>query len=73
MFMALALLFILTLLAGVFTFGLFSAPTFGGANIIFYFLLGLSVVAVIVALSQQAKIESSPSHPTQSKNYVTPM
>jgi uncharacterized membrane protein YtjA (UPF0391 family) len=53
MFLALSLLLILTIVAGVFMFGLFGVPTFASANILFYFLLALFLVTLIVAFTQQ--------------------
>ena len=64
MFLALTLLLILTIVAGVFMFGLFGAPTFGSANILFYFLLGLFVVTLIVAYTQQV-IHTPPPMPAK--------
>ena len=64
MFLALTLLLILTIVAGVCMFGVFGAPTFASANILFYFLLGLFVVTLIVAYTQQA-IHTPPPMPAK--------
>ena len=62
MFLALSLLLILTIVAGVFMFRLFGAPTFASANILFYFLLGLFVVTLIIAYTQQV-VHTPPTMP----------
>ena len=65
MFLALTLLLILTIVAGVCMFGVFGAPTFASANILFYFLLGLFVVTLIVAYTQQQVIHTPPPMPAK--------
>jgi hypothetical protein len=52
-FSIIILLFLITVIAGLYAFGVFSAPAFAGATILFYFLLAIFIFALIVAIGQQ--------------------